>query len=214
MKSTELQKKCLMYFRRAYPKLKSRMIAIPSIGNRNALSRELQMIGMSAGVANLFLAVPRNGFAGAWILFKGKDRKNTKAQNTFRSEMIEAGYNFIKAINFEDFKAEVKAYLEAQINEGMVEQVVCRHLQVDPMLVHTKTSKQEIVRARQISCYFAQILTGKTDSAVSFQFFNSHCGGMHGRTTIKSLYASDTDFRNQIDLIMNELMISPKYMQI
>jgi len=172
------------------------------------------MIGMSAGVANLFLAVPRNGLSGAWFLLKKKNHKLTQAQLLFRNVMIESGYHFTKVINLEDFQDELRGYLEAQINEHHVEQVVCRHLEVDPYLLHTKTSKQEVVRARQITCYVAQIVTGKRESSVSLKFFNSHCGGIHGRTVIKGLYASDTQWRTKIDAIFDELMISPKHMEI
>ncbi len=214
-RNIEFQRRCLLYFRRVYPKLHQKLVAIPNIGNRNALSREQQMIGMSKGTANLFLAVPRNGLSGAWFLLKPEKRRPaTTAQNNFRNVMIESGYAFFKVINFEDFQDELRGYLEEQINEHHVEQVVCRYLQVDPSLLHTKTSKQEIVRARQITCYAAQILTGKRDCSVSYQFFKDHCGGIHGRSVIKSLYASDTQWRAKIDDILNELMISPKYMQI
>ncbi len=213
--NTELQRRCLLYFRRAYPKLRTRLISIPNAGNRNALSHDQQMIGMSHGTANLFLAVPRNGYSGAWFLMKSKHKHAlTQAQTTFRNVMINAGYYFVKVINFEDFRDELRDYLEAQINEHHVEQVVCRHLKVDPSLLHTKTSKQEVVRARQITCYAAQILTGKRESSVALQFFNSHCGGIHGRRVVKSLYASDTGFRRVVDPILDELMISQKYMEI
>ena len=213
-KLARMQKDCLTHFRRTYPKFKHRLIAIPNIGTRNALSREQHLIGMSVGTAHLFLAVPRNGFAGLYFLFKRKDKHITTAQAKFRTEMIDAGYNFLKILSVEDFQTSVREYLEAQMNEGHVEQVVCRHTGVDPQLIRTKTSKPEVVRTRQLACFFAQILTGKRDTAISFQYFNSHCGGIYGRGVVKSLYNSDTEYRERVDAIMNELMISPKHMKI
>ncbi|MCK5128130.1 MAG: hypothetical protein KAR42_17875, partial [candidate division Zixibacteria bacterium] len=85
-KLARMQKDCLTHFRRTYPKFKHRLIAIPNIGTRNALSREQHLIGMSVGTAHLFLAVPRNGFAGLYFLFKRKDKHITTAQAKFRTE--------------------------------------------------------------------------------------------------------------------------------
>lgn len=212
MKIKDLQRLCLRHFRQKYPKFNRHIISTQQSQTRAEQANITRL--MIEGSAHLFIAVPRNGFAGLWILLKTPHRLDlTPAQQSWRDAMRSIGYEYRTAKNVQDFIKHIRRYMDSQINEAMVEQVVCRHYGVDPVLLHTKTSKQDIVRARQLSCFFSQIVTGKPDATISFKFFADHVGGIHGRNVIRTLYASDHEYRERVDKIMSELMISPKHMK-
>jgi len=210
----KIQQLCIAAFRNRHPKFKHRIFAIGKLSWVGGEVKNHHLLNDDIGIAHLFLSMPRNGFAGMYFLILRRSQKLTEIQQQFKADMISAGYNFMQIASVEDFQTIIESYMESQINEGHVEQVVCRHWGVDPQLIHTKTQKQPVVRARQLSCYLSQIVTGKADAPVSVQFFTRHCGGIHGRITVKALYSSDTEYRGKVDLILNELMISTKYMKI
>lgn len=82
--------------------INGRLIAIPNGAHLagDARARAIQMARLKAqgfreGVSDLFLAIPRHGYAGLWIEMKRADPRRSsvsEAQTTWHNLMIDSGY--------------------------------------------------------------------------------------------------------------------------
>ena len=80
--------KTVMEWVRLHPLLRERIIHFPNEGKRTpSYGRLLKDMGMRAGVADLFIAMPRHGYGGAWIELKSKDGVLSQAQKEFLEDM-------------------------------------------------------------------------------------------------------------------------------
>ena len=73
------------------------MIAIPNGGKRNPReAARLKKQGVKAGVSDLFLPIPSNGFHGLWIELKNATGKATAttSQLEWGKKMLGQGYGF------------------------------------------------------------------------------------------------------------------------
>lgn len=69
------------------------IFAIPLGGKRNPReAARLKAEGVKAGVSDLFLPLPRSGYAGLWLEMKAPKGKPTKAQTDWLDLMARAGY--------------------------------------------------------------------------------------------------------------------------
>ncbi|WP_145482196.1 VRR-NUC domain-containing protein [Yersinia rohdei] len=69
------------------------LIHIPNEGKRGPkAARDAKWLGLSKGVPDLFLALPRGGYAGLWIEMKTLNGKPTPDQNHWLNKMNEIGY--------------------------------------------------------------------------------------------------------------------------
>lgn len=83
----------VMQFIKAHPVLRKVTIHIPNEGKRDAYyGNKLRMMGMCAGVFDLFLALPRRGYHGAWLELKSQDGTVSDDQRAFGESMLEQGY--------------------------------------------------------------------------------------------------------------------------
>lgn len=91
------------------------LMAIPNGGQRNAITGAiLKREGVRAGVFDLFLAAPRNGFSGLWLEMKWGKNKITKEQQAFKA-MIEAEQGkCVVCYDWETAKEQIEAYLDAR----------------------------------------------------------------------------------------------------
>lgn len=73
--------------------VKDYLFHIGNGGFRNAReAAKLKRMGVTAGVADLMLAIPAHGFAGLWIELKVPGGKLRPTQRTFLERMTIAGY--------------------------------------------------------------------------------------------------------------------------
>ena len=116
--STE-QQAVVQWFRMQYPK--HRLISIPN-GQWVALKgyRKFKLIekykaeGLTNGVSDLFLCVPKNGYSGLWLEMKarGKGVKSlSDDQALWLSDMEKIGYKAEWAAGFEQAKKIIEEYL-------------------------------------------------------------------------------------------------------
>ena len=113
MKNLEdkLQAACVNWFRYQYPDMT--LFAIPNGGSRNPVeAAKLKRTGTLAGVADLFLMAPRNGFHGAWIECKVGRNKQTQAQEQFEEKALKAGYDYTIVWDVDEFIDYVTKYLK------------------------------------------------------------------------------------------------------
>ncbi|MFJ5456297.1 VRR-NUC domain-containing protein [Pectobacterium sp. CHL-2024] len=69
------------------------LLHIPNEGKRGPkAARDAKRLGVRAGVPDLFLALPRGGYAGLWIEMKAKGGKLSAQQEVWLKKMSSAGY--------------------------------------------------------------------------------------------------------------------------
>ena len=72
----------------------------------------LKKMGVKPGMADLFIAIPKNGKSGLWIELKSEKGKLSLEQKEFLSRMTINGYVAIAAWGFEAAKEFILKYLE------------------------------------------------------------------------------------------------------
>lgn len=88
--------------------------------------RTLKRMGVKKGVADFFLALPQNGFAGLWIELKVGKNKPSKEQIAFGERKISRGYQFAFVWGTEAAREMIKAYLkDYTTNSQKVMQISC-----------------------------------------------------------------------------------------
>lgn len=94
--------------------LRNFCFAIPNGGNRNVReAARFKKQGVLAGVADVFLAIPKHGKCGLWIEFKFGDNRLSDEQSLFRRSMLSVNYEHVICYSFEDGQEETVLYLTA-----------------------------------------------------------------------------------------------------
>lgn len=115
MKDIEHQTQCacVRWFRYQYPNLAMLLYAIPNGGARDRVTgAKLKAEGVVAGVADLFLSVPRCGFHGMYIEMKAGKNTQTESQKEFQRSVESEGYLYKVIRSFDEFMQEVEDYLQ------------------------------------------------------------------------------------------------------
>ena len=90
---------------------------VPNGGHRNkAVAAKLRREGVRAGIPDIFLLVPRNGFHGLAIELKAKGKKPTKAQEEWLERLGKRGYLAVVCHGFEDAKDLILTYLQGTMS--------------------------------------------------------------------------------------------------
>ena len=107
---SNIQISCVKWFRLQHPdKL---LIAIPNGGNRNRITGAiLKAEGVTAGAPDLFLFESRLNCHGLAIEMKTSKGKQSPSQRNFQKVIEKAGYKYVVARSFVEFKNEVELYL-------------------------------------------------------------------------------------------------------
>lgn len=88
------------------------LMAFPMQGARTARNgARLKAEGMRAGISDMFLALPREDFAGLWIENKTSKGRLTETQIAFQNVMARNGYKVVTCRSSDETKKEIKAYL-------------------------------------------------------------------------------------------------------
>lgn len=107
----DLQVACVRWFRYQYQGML--LFSIPNGGwRKKATAAKLKEEGAMAGVPDLLLAHPSNGYHGLWIEMKnGKKGRLSENQKTIIPQLEKEGYKVEVARTFEEFQRVVRAYL-------------------------------------------------------------------------------------------------------
>jgi len=92
------------------------LLAVPNGGSRNLLeAAKLKQMGVVAGVADLLLLTPRNGYGCLCIELKdGKRGRQSQAQHEWELAALSAGNKYVICRSVDEFMKEVTAYLESK----------------------------------------------------------------------------------------------------
>lgn len=75
------------------------------------MGKKLKCMGVMAGVSDVFIAIPKNGFSGMWLELKTKTGRATPIQKDFLTRMEVAGYKSVIANGFDSARLEIIQYL-------------------------------------------------------------------------------------------------------
>lgn len=104
----------IQWTKRHGPDDSRRLLAIPNGGHRShSQGALLKLTGVTPGVPDLFLPVPRNGRHGLWIEMKSTDPKArpSKEQKEWLSYLAEQGYATALCRGFEQARDAILDYL-------------------------------------------------------------------------------------------------------
>lgn len=102
----------VMEWVRLHPKLSPYVLHIPNESKRSPrYGKLLKDMGMRKGVSDLFIALPRNGYHGAWIEIKSDIGKVSPEQFKFIEEMKEVGYYCAVTVGVDQTIETIKWYL-------------------------------------------------------------------------------------------------------
>ena len=88
------------------------LLHVANEGTGSAVRGRLQKRqGVRAGVADLFLSVPRGAFSGLWIEMKRKDGWVRPEQREFLNQMQELGYDCAVCRGAEAAREKIHAYM-------------------------------------------------------------------------------------------------------
>jgi len=106
-----LQVACVNLFRALYPDLI--LFAIPNGGKRSIkTAAAMKAEGQTAGIPDLFLALPSGRYAGAFVELKNGDANTTTAtQKAMIARLEAAGYYCAVCRSLEEFEGTIKKYL-------------------------------------------------------------------------------------------------------
>lgn len=108
----KLQSECVRWFRYAYPRVGKLFFAIPNGGSRNKIeASNLKKQGVTPGVSDTYLAVPKKGYHGLWIEFKYGKGELSKAQEEFLKQAKNQGYATATVWSFDEFEKVINDYL-------------------------------------------------------------------------------------------------------
>ncbi|EOV1641437.1 VRR-NUC domain-containing protein [Yersinia enterocolitica] len=87
------------------------LIHIPNEGKRGPkAARDAKRLGLRKGVPDLFLALPRGGYAGLWIEMKARHGKLSLQQSKWLQRLDNAGYYTICCFSFDQGVESVVNY--------------------------------------------------------------------------------------------------------
>ncbi len=110
---SEMQRSCKRWFGLQYPKLGRLLFAVPNGGARN--SREAAIMkaeGVTAGVADMILLIPRHGYGSLCIEFKTKEGRQSDSQKLWQADAEANGNKYVVIRSVEQFVNEIRNYLK------------------------------------------------------------------------------------------------------
>lgn len=109
---SKMQSACVAWFRLQMSQYAPLLFAIPNGGKRGKMTAvTLKREGLTAGVPDLFLAVPRVPFSGLFIEMKHGKNKPSPEQAAMMERLKSQGYACELCYSFDEFRAIIAEYL-------------------------------------------------------------------------------------------------------
>src|SRR5580698_8955954 len=111
--SEETIHKTVMEWVRLHPRLKGLVLHFPNEGRRTRrYGKLLNDMGMRAGVSDLFIAMGRHGYHGAWIELKSAGGRVSDEQHRFLYDMRQQNYFTVVCWSIEEAINTISWYCE------------------------------------------------------------------------------------------------------
>lgn len=117
MKNEEsrIQQGCVRWFRYQYPNLSRLLLAVPNGGRRDKVTASiLKAEGVVAGVSDLILLIPSQGYHALCIEMKTAHGRQSPEQKEWQQAVTDAGYKYIVCRNVDDFIESVNTYIKGE----------------------------------------------------------------------------------------------------
>ena len=96
---------------RLNPSISPNIFHIPNGGDRAPqYAKKLRRMGLKPGVSDLFIAMPRHGYNGAWVELKSAGGRLAPAQKVFLADMVNQGYAAKVCYSIEETIEFIKHY--------------------------------------------------------------------------------------------------------
>jgi hypothetical protein len=115
MKVSEHQEQVMLitWWRMQYKQYKYHLFSIPNGEYRHiATAVKLKRSGVLAGVSDLFLMIPKNGYHGMWIEMKAKTGSVSDSQKEFMAAASSMNYLAVVCYGFDEAKTAITNYLQ------------------------------------------------------------------------------------------------------
>lgn len=104
---------CVRWFEAQYPQLAPLLHHSPNGGRRNALeAARFKTMGTRKGFPDLVLFFPAKRFHGLFVEMKTPKGKQQPSQKAWQERAEWAGYKYVICRSFDEFMAEIDAYLK------------------------------------------------------------------------------------------------------
>ncbi|KGA43200.1 hypothetical protein KU75_00330 [Pectobacterium odoriferum] len=88
------------------------LLHIPNEGKRGPkAARDAKRLGLRTGVPDLFLALPRGGYAGLWIEMKARGGKLSVQQEVWLNRLEDVGYRAVCCFGIDQAVENIANYL-------------------------------------------------------------------------------------------------------
>ena len=100
-----------------YPRIRLITFAVPNGGSRNCLeAKNLKAQGVTAGVPDIFMAVPCNGYHGLFIELKSKNGRLSEYQKIWIDNLNDRAYKAVVCYSLDEAINAVREYLGGNLN--------------------------------------------------------------------------------------------------
>lgn len=109
---SRIQIQCVKWFRLSFPKLRRLLFSVPNGGARKPVEGAIMKAeGTVAGVSDLLLLYPCDGYHGLCIEMKTQKGRQQPTQKAWQEDAEWAGYKYIICRSLDDFMREIREYL-------------------------------------------------------------------------------------------------------
>lgn len=109
---SKLQQSCITWFRYQYPELKELLFAVPNGGARNKVEAGIMKAeGVTPGVADLILLIPKQGCGSLCIEMKAGKGKQSEYQKEWQKQAEKYGNRYIMCRSLDEFIVQIRNYL-------------------------------------------------------------------------------------------------------
>lgn len=118
MSESQIQKACVRWFRIVHRDIEPLFFSVPNGGYRCATTaRIMKAEGQRAGVADLILLVPRQGYCALCIEMKTRKGYQSEAQKVFQEKAEEQGAKYVVCRSLDEFQKIIRWYLGEESSE-------------------------------------------------------------------------------------------------
>ena len=108
-----LQRNCVTWFRLQYRAIAGLLFAVPNGGGRSRVEASIMKAeGVTPGVADLLLLVPRGDYACLCVEMKTDKGRQSPEQKAWQQLAEKAGNQYVVCRSFEDFQKTINEYLK------------------------------------------------------------------------------------------------------
>lgn len=118
MSESQIQRAAVRWFRIVHRDIEPLFFSVPNGGYRCATTaRIMKAEGQRAGVADLILLVPRQGYCALCIEMKTRKGYQSEAQKVFQEKAEEQGAKYVVCRSLDEFQKVIRWYLGEESSE-------------------------------------------------------------------------------------------------